>query len=284
MGHADSVGRFCSARRGALAILLMAPVALVHAGTVALRAGPELARGVFLVASPGMADPNFSRTVVLLLEYGDSGAMGVVINRPSEHTLSSMLPEMDSPARAEDRVYIGGPVDPGRILLLLESSRPPPGSQPVVGDIHVSASQDALLEMLARDGPAERVHVFAGYAGWAPGQLDFELARGGWRVAEADAMTVFEQESADIWPELIRRTSGTWVRPEAPIPVPDESSFSAAKGCAHPFSTLALTERISPSRSSSTRSKTGWQHTAQSSTYSWLGTDGSTRMSKFSPQ
>jgi putative transcriptional regulator len=171
----------------------------------------RLESGLFLIASPGMVDPNFAETVVLLIEYGGAGAMGLVINRPSEHSLASALPELESLQGRSDSLYVGGPVGTDRIVLLFRTANPPPESAHVVHDIYVSASEIALKALLDREQSSEKFHAFAGHAGWAPGQLDSEMARGGWRLAEADAEIVFELEPGLVWPELIKRTSGLWV-------------------------------------------------------------------------
>ncbi len=173
--------------------------------------GPKLQRGMFLVASPGMLDPNFAQTVVLLVQYSGGGAMGLIINRPTDHALSEALPEIESLQSREDPVYLGGPVAPGHIILLMRAVEPPAASQHVMGHIYVSANQAPLLEMLERNDPKEGFHAFAGHAGWAPGQLDAEVERGGWRLADADESTVFELDAMEVWPELIKRTSGLWV-------------------------------------------------------------------------
>lgn len=173
--------------------------------------GPKLERGIFLVASPGMLDPNFAKTVVLLVEYSSEGAIGLIINRPTEHALSKVLPDIPPLRSREDPVYLGGPVAPDNIIVLMRAFVPPGASQHVVGNIYASASQVPLMEMLERDDPGEGFLAFAGHAGWAPGQLDGELARGGWRLTDADEPTVFELDAMEVWPALIRRTSGLWV-------------------------------------------------------------------------
>jgi len=175
------------------------------------QSGVELRQGIFLVASPTLTDPNFVRTVVLLVEYGPGGAMGLIVNRRMERTLADLLPEMDALHGRRDPVYFGGPVGGDRIVLLLQAPVPPPAARHVVGSLYVTASEASLRRLLEDDSGA-RFHAFAGYSGWAPGQLDDELARGGWRLAEADEQVIFDRDPEEIWPELIRRTEGLWVR------------------------------------------------------------------------
>lgn len=174
--------------------------------------GNTLDAGVFLVAGRDLDDPNFSRTVVLLIRYGQDGAMGVVVNRRSGVRLAQLLPDMDGLAGRDDAVYIGGPVERHRITLLIRSPEPPQLSQDVFDDVYVSGSTLTLQALI--DDADRRVdfHAYAGYAGWAPGQLDREVERGDWILVGGDAQTVFETEPEEIWPRLIRSAAGTWVR------------------------------------------------------------------------
>ena len=187
---------------------------------------PNLGAGILLVARPGLPDPNFAQTVILLVDYGNGGAMGLIINRPSRHRLAQALPDVDGLTHRDDLVYLGGPVAPQRMGLLLQAVVPPKSSLHVVDDIYFTVSQEVLGEALRRDEAP--FHAFAGYAGWGPGQLDNELARGDWRLARADAEIVFEQASEGIWPELVRLTEGVWVFLETDcfrqLPFPGEVS------------------------------------------------------------
>ncbi len=193
---------------------------------------PTLDKGVFLVASREMRDPNFSKTVVLLVDYDASGAMGVVINRPTRIVLASVLPDLEGLEDRRDRVYFGGPVARNQILLLIQSKTPPKDANHVVDDIYVSLSQASLREMLHRNGPRNIFHAYAGYAGWAPGQLEGELGRGDWQVSEADAQAVFHSDPSRVWPELIRQNSGLWVRGSHPSGAPVQAGCTfGTRGC-----------------------------------------------------
>jgi putative transcriptional regulator len=167
---------------------------------------------MFLVASRQLKDPNFLKTVVLLLEYSRSGAMGLVINRPTEVKLSNVLPKMEGLQDLADTLYVGGPVAKKQMLLLVRSGSKPNDSRRVFDDIYVSSSR-ALLQKMINDGDQGKAfRLYAGHAGWAPGQLDREVKRGGWHVLQADVATVFEKVPSEIWPELIHRSSALWVR------------------------------------------------------------------------
>ena len=169
-------------------------------------------RGRFLIASRQLLDPHFAETVVLLIEYSQHGAMGVIINRPSELKLSAVLPEIEVLRQRPDTIYLGGPVTQNQLLLLIRTSSPPEGSRLVFKDIYVSSSQAVIQRMVKNPEGEERFRVYAGYAGWAPGQLDNEIATGGWHVLRADAETVFDKSASEIWPDLIHRSSAQWVR------------------------------------------------------------------------
>jgi len=172
----------------------------------------ELARGKFLVASQELIDLNFSQTVVLLIEYGPKGAMGLIINRPTDVRLSELLPDIEGLAHRGENLFIGGPVARNQLLMLIRSDHEIEGAHLVFEDVYVSASR-AVLEEMARHGVAgENFRVYAGYAGWAPSQLDQEFSRGDWHVLRAYTETVFEKEPSRIWTELIRRFTGQWVR------------------------------------------------------------------------
>jgi putative transcriptional regulator len=176
----------------------------------------ELATGRFLVASRHLFDPNFSETVVLLTEYTSEGAMGVVINRPTEIQLSEVLPEIKELQQRKDLVYIGGPGARTAMLLLVRSNRRPEGAHPVFDDIYVSGSRTVLKQMTKSAAATSTFRAYAGYAGWAPGQLDQEVARGDWYILPADAATIFEKASDSVWPELIRRGAVEWTRRQRP--------------------------------------------------------------------
>ena len=110
-----------------------------------------------------------------------------------------------------DTVYLGGPVQRTRLLMLLRSDKPHTGAEHVVDDIYVSTSRRVLFDALGRAGSAASVHVYAGYAGWASGQLDREVARGDWNILPADAEAVFSMTPDEVWRELIDKGAVQWL-------------------------------------------------------------------------
>ena len=177
-----------------------------------IKSEKELAQGKFLVADRRLMDPNFRETVILLIRYGPGGAMGLVINRPVQLKLSTVLPDIKELDRRKETLYLGGPVEPSRILLLVKSANPPEASMPVFGDVYLSSSKKLLQRLIKKPAKEERFRIYAGYAGWAPNQLESEFDRQHWHVLEADTETLFDKKSSEIWQELIQRVSVQWVR------------------------------------------------------------------------
>jgi putative transcriptional regulator len=171
-----------------------------------------LASGKFLVADGRIGDPRFSQTVILIVSYSPNGAMGLIINHPTNVELSSVLPDIKGAKGRKDRLYIGGPVGMDEMFLLIRTSGQLEESLHVFGNVYMSMSRNILERMIEKGQRGEDLRIYVGYAGWAPGQLEGEVARGDWHVVDADAGTIFEREPSGIWPELIKRASAQWVR------------------------------------------------------------------------
>lgn len=170
------------------------------------------AKGRFLVAARGLRDPRFQETVVILLSYDSNGAMGLVINRPTDVPASEMLPDISWLRDRPERVYYGGPVEGHRMFLLVQAEERPQDSTVMFDDVYLSASRVLLERLVKSPGKRERFRIYAGYAGWAGGQLDVEIRRGDWHISAADSRTLFETDAHEIWPTLIRRSSAIQVR------------------------------------------------------------------------
>ena len=176
----------------------------------------ELAKGKFLVASRQLIDSNFQETVVLLIEYGMEGAMGLVINRPLKVRLATLFPDIKELKQRQDTVYLGGPVAVNQMLMLIGSPKTPQGSIPVIQDVYLSSSLEELMRLIKNADKNERFRIFAGYSGWAASQLDFERTRGDWHVLKADADAIFTQNPSELWPELIHKATLKWVQIKTP--------------------------------------------------------------------
>jgi putative transcriptional regulator len=164
----------------------------------------ESLRGKLLIASPALLDPNFARTVVLITEHNDEGAMGVVLNRPSETPVDEVAPEL---AAVADRgpVFIGGPVQPQALVVLAEFSDPEAAAWIVVADVGFVAAQTEgdRLEAAVRRG-----RVYAGYSGWGAGQLEGELAEEAWIVEPPMASELFPDDPEVLWQGVLARKGG----------------------------------------------------------------------------
>lgn len=179
----------------------IAPISrLAAAGSTQLGARARV--GQLLVASRTLDDTRFRRTVILLVDHGPEGSMGLVINRPSTARLSAVLPELEPLQDVDAVAFLGGPVGLREMLVLFRGDSSSDDATPVVGDLHVSSSLE-LLGQLAEASATFRVYV--GYCGWAVGQLEVEILRGDWHVLPADVATVFETPPNEIWPTLIAR-------------------------------------------------------------------------------
>ena len=161
------------------------------------------AGGRMLIASRDLTDPNFSRSVILLVEHNEDGSMGVVINRPTLIPAHEALPQIEDLDQFEGKVYFGGPVDVGTMVLLFRASETPEGATRVLGDIHVSRDAEVLKKLAGQELGDTDLRLYAGYAGWHAGQLDMEIAHGGWHVLPGKADLVFDQTPADIWEKLL---------------------------------------------------------------------------------
>lgn len=175
---------------------------------------PEPAAGRLLVASPTLRDPNFARTVVLLLDHDDEGTLGVVLNRPTTVPVASVLPAWGDTVDDPPVLFDGGPVSADSALAVAcvpEAGREDPvGFRRLFGPMGM-VDLDTPQEVLA---PAmTRMRVFAGYAGWGGGQLDVEIDEGSWYVVRAETADVFAPEPQDLWRQVLRRQHGplAWV-------------------------------------------------------------------------
>jgi putative transcriptional regulator len=160
--------------------------------------------GRLLLASPELLDPNFDLSVLLVLEHGDDGALGVILNRPSGLTLSDALPEWCELAADPAVVFAGGPVERDALIALGRPSAPSEGGL-VLGPRSVDLDSQAAL---AGANGVHTVRVFAGYAGWSPGQLEDEVAADAWWMADAELDDVFTTDPDGLWARVLRRLGG----------------------------------------------------------------------------
>jgi putative transcriptional regulator len=187
-----------------------------------VRIGSTPTKGRLLVATPPLEDPNFDRTVVFVLEHSDEGALGVVINRPTDEHLDEPLDRWIDLQAPPGSVFDGGPVEPDALIALAHARRPveepTPELSPIVGLV-VSADLSVDPALVAPD--VEAVRVFRGYAGWGPGQLEIEIEAGAWLVLDPVPGDLFTGEPDALWRDVLRRQGGrlSWL-----ATVPDDLS------------------------------------------------------------
>jgi putative transcriptional regulator len=198
--------------------LALAAVTWLAAGTAAL-AQDDVADGALLVASSKLDDANFSRTVVLVLRHDDNGTVGVVINRPTNLVPATVFPEIAPAVGTYDgRLYRGGPVAPGRLLFLVRGLAAATVNGPEVLDkVFLSADPESLTDITRLAEGTNDLRMYAGHAEWTQGQLDQEIAAGGWTVVPGDADLVFSAEPSQLWETLSTRAGGGVVADAAPL-------------------------------------------------------------------
>jgi putative transcriptional regulator len=164
--------------------------------------------GSVLIAMPQLADPNFARTVTLMLSHGEEGALGIVLGTPTKIRISEICePFKLTWRRGRELVRFGGPCERGRIWLMHGGNDPLPDAATVLPGIHIGSSP-TLLTMLAEreDVP---VMVFSGYAGWGPGQLESEISQSSWLPGDVDAELIFGTPPEEVWEAALRKMSLT---------------------------------------------------------------------------
>jgi putative transcriptional regulator len=167
----------------------------------------ESLRGQLLVASPALLDPNFSRTVVLIAEHGDEGAMGVILNRASELEVAEAAPALSDLVDEGAAVHAGGPVQPNAVVIMAEFGDTERAATLILERVGFVAAETDFDTLPAA---VSRVRVFAGMAGWAAGQLEAELERDDWIVEPATADDVFCDDPDALWSEVLERKGGQY--------------------------------------------------------------------------
>ena len=163
-------------------------------------------QGQLLVASPGLLDPNFRRTVVLVTEHTEDGAAGLVLNRPTESEVSEIVPALESLVDDGEPIFMGGPVQPNGVLVLGEFLDPDDAAVPLFGSLGFPSldEPDEVVPLTTRR------RIFAGYAGWGSGQLEDELAREDWILEAASNDDAFTEEPEELWADVLRRKGGIY--------------------------------------------------------------------------
>jgi putative transcriptional regulator len=192
--------------------LLVLPATLPRAAVPGPEAAPPAGggslAGQLLVASPDIGDPRFAHTVILLVRHNAEGAFGIIINRPvEERSIASLLEAVGQNAKGVNgrvQVFAGGPVEPEIGFVLHSADYHRAETIAVDGKLALTSSPEILRDMGQGKGPRESLVAF-GYAGWAPGQLEGELARHDWFTAPEDPGLVFREDRAHVWDAAMAR-------------------------------------------------------------------------------
>mgnify|MGYP003417421444 FL=1 len=164
----------------------------------------SLEKGILLVASPSLSDPNFHQTVLLIIEHGRGGTVGLILNRPTNVLVSEVLPDFTVLKRTTNRLFAGGPVERTQLVLLFRLTQLLPDTRQIVDRIYVGTPR-VLERIMTQPRPTETFRAFSGFAGWAPGQLEDEMLEGAWGVLPSNAFNIFDEDPATLWPDSISR-------------------------------------------------------------------------------
>ncbi len=187
----------------------------VHAPAQSRRAN-DLAIGKLLVAPRNAPDPNFARTVILLVQHDDQSAVGLIVNRRTKIPISKALQEWKPAEGKSDPVYMGGPVELDGVLALLRLATKPAEAAHVVDDVYLASTRAPVENALAAgSGPGE-LRVYLGYCGWGAGQLENEVELGGWYIFSGNGALVFDSDPDTLWSRLITLTERRIARNMAP--------------------------------------------------------------------
>jgi putative transcriptional regulator len=164
----------------------------------------SVGKGVLLVASPSLQDPNFRQAVVLVVEHGSGGTVGLILNRPTKLLLSDALPNITVLKGTSYRLFAGGPVEASRLLLLFRLKGSPADARPIFDGVYLGGNPKAIERIITQAKPTETFRALAGFGAWAPRQLEAEMLLGAWAILPPDS-GIFDQEPATLWQACIDR-------------------------------------------------------------------------------
>jgi putative transcriptional regulator len=181
---------------GALGILLL----LSGSSWPTSAADAKPLTAILLIARHELPDSHFADSVVLVMNNLGPAPVGIIINRPTPIPVSKVLPDLQHLAQLRDKAYFGGPVAFGSVWFLFRASKPPEHAIQACDGVYLSADRKLLLQLLGREKPMDGLRIFVGHAGWAPGQLEAEIAHGDWTLKRADPEAIFNGKSEHPWP------------------------------------------------------------------------------------
>jgi len=165
----------------------------------------SVGKGVLLVASPSLDDPNFRQAVVLVVEHGSGGTVGLILNRSTNVLLSKALPDISVLKGTSYRLFAGGSVEPTRFLLLFRLKEPPADARSVFDGVYLGRTPKALERIVTEAKPTETFRAFAGFAAWAPRQLEAEMLVGAWAILPPDSLGIFDKDPTTLWQDYLSR-------------------------------------------------------------------------------
>lgn len=171
----------------------------------------DLGIGKILVTPRNAPDPLFAESVILIVRYSNSEAVGLMVNRRSTIPVSRALHELPGAAKHAESVFVGGPVELDTVLALARAPKQPEGASGVLGDIYLLAAKTALEKAL-NVPDSSGLHIYVGYCGWGPHQLENEVRLGGWYVFDHSEDIAFDSDPATLWTRMIARTEQQVVR------------------------------------------------------------------------
>jgi putative AlgH/UPF0301 family transcriptional regulator len=166
----------------------------------------DLAVGKLLVASQSLNDPNFARTVILLVHIDDTDVVGLILNRQTNLPLSRVLKDLPGTKDRSDRAYLGGPVQVPSVMALVQSQKTVKGADHIFDNVYLISTRTLLEKTLKAQPDPQVFHAYLGYAGWTSNQLRKEMELGAWFILPADTETVFNPNPGSSWPQMIERT------------------------------------------------------------------------------
>ena len=187
-------------------LLILFPVLFIDTAFAAPTENNQLVKkGVLLVANRKLHGTSFQQTVILITHYSKKEVMGYAINRPTDVPLNQAFPNVGPLKHNTDLIYLGGPVRPKMMSVLLRTKQPKEGMRHVIDDVYFSSVKDAFSP------PSQKItRIFSGFSGWSAKQLQNEIKRGDWKIVHTGPEIIFDKNPATLWQRLFNQWSGKW--------------------------------------------------------------------------
>lgn len=172
----------------------------------------DLGVGKILVASPALPDPIFTKSVILLVRYNKTGALGLMVNHQTKVPISRALSKLEGAAGHSDPVFLGGPVELDTVFALARAPRKPDGAMGIFGDLYFIDSKSALKKVLSGSSNPSGLRIYIGYCGWGPHQIENEVRLGSWYIFNRNAAFAFDAKPETLWSRLVGQAEQQIVR------------------------------------------------------------------------